>query len=63
MSSYSPISADPRIKYLSYRSILLHTDDMAEPAQPLDINMLHKVEVVEELIQYIQRKLALDRRS
>ena len=35
----------------SRRSILLHTNDMAEPAQPLDINTLHNVHVVEELIQ------------
>ena len=33
------------------RSILLHTNDLAEPAQPLDINTLHNVHVVEELIQ------------
>ena len=50
-SSSSPTSADPRIKYPSRRSILLHTNDMAEPAQPLNINTLHNVYVVKELIQ------------
>ena len=50
-SSFSPTSADPRIKYPSCRIILLHTNDMARPAQPLDINTLHNVHVVEELIQ------------
>ena len=50
-SSSSPTSADPRIKYPSRRSILFHTNDMAEPAQTLDINTLHNVHVVEELIQ------------
>ena len=35
----------------SRRSILLHTNDMAEPVQPLNINTLHDVYVVEELIQ------------
>ena len=45
MSSSSPTSADPRIKYL------LHTNDMAESAQPLNTNTLHNVHVVEELIQ------------
>ena len=36
-SSSSPTSADPRIKYPSRRSILLHRNDMAEPAQPLKL--------------------------
>ena len=31
--------------------MLLHTNGMAEPSQPLDINTLHNVHVVEELIQ------------
>ena len=44
-------SVDPRIEYPSRRSILLHKNDMAELAQPLDINTLHNVYVVEELIQ------------
>ena len=35
----------------SRRSILLHTNDMAEPVQPLNINTLYNVYVVEELIQ------------
>ena len=30
---------------------IAHSKDMAEPAQPLDINTLHNVYVVEELIQ------------
>ena len=30
---------------------LLHTNDMAEPAQPVAINRLHNVYVVEEPIQ------------
>ena len=42
-SSSSLTYADPLIKYPSRRSILLHTNDMAEPAQPLDINTLHNV--------------------
>ena len=42
-SSSSSTSADPRIKYPSRRSILLHTNDIAEPAQPLNINTLHNV--------------------
>ena len=50
-SSSSPTAADPRIKYPSRRSILLHTNDMVEPAQPLNINTLHNVHVAEELIQ------------
>ena len=48
--NYLSTSADPRIKY-SRRSILHYTNGMTEPAQPLDINTLHKVYVVEELIQ------------
>ena len=43
--------AEFRINYPSRRNILLHTNDMAEPAQPLDINTLHNVHVVQELIQ------------
>ena len=45
--SSSPTSTDPHIKYPSRRSILLHSNDMAEPAQPMDINTLHNVYVVE----------------
>ena len=37
-SSSSPNSAEPRNKYPSRRSILLHTNHMAEPAQPLKKN-------------------------
>ena len=47
----SPTSADLRIKYPSRWSILLHTNDMVDPAQPLDINTLHNVYVVEEVIE------------
>ena len=50
-SSSSPTSTDPCIQYPSRRSILLHTNYMAEPAQHLNINTLHNVYVVEELIQ------------
>ena len=48
-SSCSPTSVDPRIKYLSHRSSHLHTNDKAERVQPLDINTLHNVYVIEEL--------------
>ena len=41
---------DPRIGYPT--RILLHSNDMAELAQPLYINTLHNVYVVEELIQF-----------
>ena len=51
MSPYSPTSADPRIKYLSRWSIPLHSYDMAELAQLLNVNTLHNAFVVEELIQ------------
>ena len=40
-----------RIKYPSHRGILLHTNDLVEPAQPLNINTLHNVYVVERHIQ------------
>ena len=49
----SRISADFRIKQSSRQSILLYTNDMVEPVQPLDINTLHNVQVVEELIQLV----------
>ena len=52
-SSPSSTSLDPRIKYPSHRILLLHTYDMADPAQPLDINSLHNVHVVKGLIQLI----------
>ena len=42
-TSSSPTSAVPRIKYPFRRSILLHMNDVAEPTQPMDINTLHKV--------------------
>ena len=46
-SSSSPTSVDRRTKYPSYRSMLLHTEDMTEPAQLLDINTLQNAHVVE----------------
>ena len=46
-SSSSPTSADPRIKYRSRISIRRHS----RPAQPLNINTLHNLYIVEELIQ------------
>ena len=45
----SPTSADLSIKYPSRRNILLHSNDMAEPVQPLDINTLHTVYAVIQL--------------
>ena len=50
-SSSSPTSEDPHIKYPSRRSILLHMNDMVEPTQHLEINMLLNIFVAEELIQ------------
>ena len=50
-SSSSPIFADPRIEYLFCRIIILHSNDMAGPVQPLDINTLHNVYIVKVLIQ------------
>ena len=43
--SSSPTSTDLRFKYSSRLSIHLHSNYMAELAQPLDINMLHNVYV------------------
>ena len=43
--------ADPHIKYPSYGSILLLTNDMAESPRTLNINTVHNVYVVEEVIQ------------
>ena len=48
-SSSSPTFVDSRIKYTSRRSILMHSNDMAEPEQPLEVNRLRSVYVVEEL--------------
>ena len=50
-SSSSPTSVDPCIKYPSHRRIRLHTNDMSEPAQSLNINTPHNVYVVEELMR------------
>ena len=49
-SSSSQTTADPRTKYPSRWSILLHTNDMTLPAHQLDINTLHNAHGVEELI-------------
>ena len=49
--SSSLTSTDHHIKYPYLRPILLHMKDIAEPAWPLDINTLHSVHVVEELLQ------------
>ena len=43
--------ADFSTKYPSSQSILLHTKAMTEPAQPLNIDTLHNIYVVEEHIQ------------
>ena len=51
-SSSLPTSADSGIKYPSRRSILLYTNDMVEPAQPLNINTLHNIHVIVVLIQF-----------
>ena len=51
--SSSPTSADLHLKFPSRWTILLHSNDMAEPAQLLYINTLHNVYVVEELKQLI----------
>ena len=50
-SSSATSFADSRIKYPSRRSILFHTNDMAELGQSLNVNTLHNVYVVEEHIQ------------
>ena len=43
--------ADHRIKHSSRRSVFIHPNHMAEPAEPLDINTIINVHVIEELIQ------------
>ena len=50
-SSSLPTAADFHNKYPSPQSILLDSNYMAEPAQPLDINTLHNVYIIKELIQ------------
>ena len=53
---------NPHIKYPSRQSILLHTNDMAEPTQLLNINTLHNVYFHWiECVNHCQ--LALDQRS
>ena len=47
----SPISTDSYNKCPFRQNILLHPNDMAEPAQPQDINTPHSVHVFEELLQ------------
>ena len=47
-----PTFADLRIKYPSRQSILLHSNDMAESGQALDVNTLHNVHDGKELIQF-----------
>ena len=51
MSPSSWTSANFRIKYLSRRSILIHANDMVDPKQPLDVNMLHNVKIYKDLKQ------------
>ena len=41
-----------RIKHSSLRSVFIHSNDIAEPAESLDINTLSNVHVIEELIQF-----------
>ena len=50
--SSSSTFVNPSIKYVSRWSIFLHLDDMAKPAEPLDVNALH-MHVIEKLIQLI----------
>ena len=58
LSPFGPSNGCKLVLFADFRrfphqipAMLLHTNDMAEPAQPLDINMLHNVQAVEELIQ------------
>ena len=44
-------SPDHHIKHSYRRSIFIHPNDMAEPAEPLVINTLSNVHVIEEFIQ------------
>ena len=39
----------------SRRCIILHSNDMAEATQPLDINILHNAYIIEELLQLLNR--------
>ena len=48
-SSLLPMIADHRIKHTSRRSVFIHPNDMAEPAESLDINTLSNIHVIEEL--------------
>ena len=49
-SSLPQIIADHRIKYSFRRSVFIHPNDMVDPAEPRDINILSNVHVIEELI-------------
>ena len=49
-SSHPPMSANHRIKHSSRSSVFIHPND--EPAEPLDINTLNNVHVIEELIRH-----------
>ena len=49
--------ADLLIKYSSRWSILIISNNMAEPAQPLDINTQHNVYVVEDRRSYVGKCL------
>ena len=46
------MTADHRSKHSSRRSVFIHPNDMTEPPEPLDINTLSNVHVIEELIQH-----------
>ena len=46
------MTADHRIKHSSRRSVFIHANDMAEPAEPLVINTLINLHVIEKLMQF-----------
>ena len=50
-TSSASTSADLQLKYPFRRSILLHTKDIDESTYPVDINTLHNVIIVDELIK------------
>ena len=50
-SSLPPMTADHPIKHSSRRSVFIHSNDMAEPTEPLDTNTLSNVHIIEDLIQ------------
>ena len=53
MTGIPRIGPNPRIKCPTSRSILLHSNERAKPAQPLGIYTLHNVIIVEGLIYLI----------